>query len=119
MQQIIPKEEQDQEALAQLLDSLRLLWTHVPNETKAKPQYLAKRKRLGVKSGFPDVIIFNPPPCNRTAKGAAVELKRAIGGKVSPEQTKWLKNLAELGWVTAICFGIDDVIKQLRAWGYF
>jgi len=116
--QIIAKEEQDQEALAQLLDSLRLLWTHVPNETKAKPQYLAKRKRLGVKPGFPDVIIFDKPPNCPESVGAAIELKRVKGSKVSDNQRFWLNILAAYGWETAVCKGIDDAIKQLRVWGY-
>jgi len=117
MQQIA-KEDQDQQALAELLDGLRLIWNHCPNGGSRNVIEAAKLKRMGVKAGFPDVTIYNSPPCNRNAKGAVIELKRVVGGKVSPEQTKWLHDLAELGWVTAICFGIDDAIKQLRAWGY-
>jgi hypothetical protein len=115
---VIPKEEQDQMALAELLDALHLVWFHVPNEIKAKPQYYAKRAKLGVKSGALDNFIFNPPPCDRTSKGAVIELKRIVGGRVSQEQIQWIDNLNKLGWKTAICYGIDDAIKQLKVWGY-
>lgn len=113
-----PLEEKDQEALAELLDSLRLHWMHCPNESKAKPQYHAKRKRLGVKKGVPDNFIFDPPPNHKSAKGGVIELKRKVGGKVSDEQLDWINYLNDQGWKTAICFGIDDAIKQLRSWGY-
>jgi hypothetical protein len=95
-----------------------LVWFHVPNETQAKPQYYAKRAKLGVKKGVLDNFIFNPPPCDRNAKGAVIELKRIVGGKASPEQIKWIGDLNKLGWKTAICFGVDDAIKQLKVWGY-
>lgn len=113
-----PLEEQDQMALAELLDWIGVKWIHVANETKAKPQYMAKRKRLGVKPGFPDVAIFDPPPNYKNAVGAMIELKRKTGGKVSPEQTIWLECLRERGWQTAICCGFDDAKRQLKVWGY-
>ena len=34
-----------------------VIWYHVPNEAKAKPQYHAKLKRMGVKSGVTDIVI--------------------------------------------------------------
>lgn len=116
--QEIPKEEQDQQALAELLDSLRLLWCHVPNEGKRKPQYQAKLKRLGLKSGVPDVIIFDPPPNCHNAKGAAMELKRVKGGKLSSNQESWLAELKNNGWKTAVCKGLDEAINKLKEWGY-
>jgi hypothetical protein len=113
-----PLEENEQEALAQLLDRLRLQWAHIPNELRAKPQYQAKRKRLGVKKGVPDNFIFDPPPRFPEAKGAVIELKRSEGGKVSDEQWDWLTALSRRGWKAAVCKGIDEAMKQLREWGY-
>lgn len=62
------KEDELQTALAAYLDSLckyeykgRLGWFHTPNETminNAKIGFLAKRKRLGVKSGVPDILLL-------------------------------------------------------------
>lgn len=113
-----PKEEQDQMALAELLDRLGLDFIHVPNEIKSKPQYYSKRRRLGVKKGFPDNLIFTVPPNFPGSKGAVIELKRLNGGVVSEEQNEWIAKLAIQGWEVAICRGIDDAIKQLEKWGY-
>ena len=119
----IPKEEDDQLALAQLLDSLKyggrpLQWMHCPNEGKRKPQYIAKLKRLGLKSGFPDVIIFDSPPCDLTFKGAVIELKRVKRGVASDEQRDWINYFFNNQWRAAICHGIDQALEQLRYWGY-
>jgi hypothetical protein len=116
--QIKATEDQDQQALAELLDGLRLIWNHCPNGGSRNVIEAAKLKRMGVKAGYPDVTIYNPPPCDRNAKGAVIELKRKSGGRISPEQLNWIDCLSKLGWKTAICCGIDDAIKQLRSWGY-
>jgi hypothetical protein len=116
--ELIPTEEQDQMALAELLDSIGLAWFHVPNEIRCKPQYLAKRKRLGVKAGVSDNFILSEVPNFPLAKGAVIELKRVKGGVLSPEQRGWLACLSELGWETAVCKGIDQAIQQLKQWGY-
>lgn len=113
-----PLEESDQMALAELLDRLGLCWMHCANERKSKPQYIAKLKRLGMKTGYPDVTIFDPPPYNKNLKGAVIELKRKTGGRVSPNQAEWLRNLSERGWAAAICCGIDEAIGKLKEWGY-
>jgi hypothetical protein len=58
------KEDALQQALAKVLDSLERLnllrWCHVQNEsrTAASVGWYAKRKRLGVKAGIPDILIF-------------------------------------------------------------
>jgi hypothetical protein len=113
------KEEVEQEGLAEILDRLGLTWFHVPNEGDRKPQYRAKLRRQGLKPGVPDVIIVDPPPAFPNAKGAAIELKRRKGGKVSEEQMDWIIKLNLLGWKTAVCKGKDEAIEQLKAWGYW
>jgi hypothetical protein len=112
------REEPDQIALAELLDRSGLLWNHVPNEIQCKPQYYAKRKRLGVKKGVPDNFIYDAPPLIPTSRGAVIELKRERGGKVSDEQEMWIQELRGRGWEVAVCNGIDEAIEQLRKWGY-
>lgn len=63
-----------QVAVANLLDAYalkgKLAWSHPPNEGKFKPQYLAKRKRQGVKTGEPDCVIYP-----RDKKTFFIELK--------------------------------------------
>ncbi len=111
-------ESPDQRALAQYLDYARLLWLHCPNEGKRNQITGRLLKLAGLKSGAPDIIIFDPPPNIPGAKGAAIELKRLSGGKVFPEQEKWIFDLMERGWVAMIAEGLDEALNALKNWGY-
>lgn len=116
--EVIPTEEQEQLALAELLDRLKLTWFHPVNEGMRKPQYAAKQKRLGLKAGIPDVIILDTPPKFPEARGAVIELKRQKGGRLSMDQRVWLQLFQFFKWQVAVCNGIDEAIQQLKVWGY-
>ena len=118
MTEIIPTEEQEQLALVQWLELHKIRYTHVPNEGKHKVQYRVKQKRLGVKPGVPDILIFDHPPLYPENVGVAIELKRRKGGRVTPEQTHWLTILQERGWAVAVCRGADEAIRFLESLGY-
>ena len=111
-------ETPDQIALAEVLDRIGVLWFHVPNEGKRNPITAHLLKLQGLKPGAPDNFIFNPPPNIPHAKGAAIELKRLSGGKVSSEQEKWIFDLMERGWVAMIAEGLDEALNALKKWGY-
>ncbi len=111
-------ESTDQRALAQYLDYAGLLWLHIANEGKRNQITGRLLKLSGLKSGAPDIIIFDSPPNIPGAKGAAIELKRLSGGKVSPEQGKWIFDLMERGWVAMIAEGLDEALNALKKWGY-
>ena len=115
---IIPTEEQEQLALVQWLELHKIRYTHVPNEGKHKVQYRAKQKRLGVKPGVPDILIFDRPPLSPENVGVAIELKRQKGGRVTPEQTAWLEHLKARGWAVAVCRGAMEAIELLESLGY-
>jgi hypothetical protein len=108
-----PLEESEQKAVAEYLDYTRLIWCHVPNERKAKPQYMAKLKTLGVKSGVPDILIFTPPP-DGWHYGLAIELKRAKGGVISEAQATWGRRLSECGWYWQVCAGASEAIAKIK-----
>lgn len=76
---------------------------HVPNEIKASPQYMAKRRKMGVKSGPSDWIIARSPV-------GAFEMKRQVKSKskVSPEQIAFLKAVDASGGFAAICYGFEQ-----------
>lgn len=115
---IIPTEEQEQLALVQWLELHKIRYTHVPNEGKHKVQYRAKQKRLGVKPGVPDILIFDRPPLYPENVGVAIELKRQKGGRVTPEQTAWLEHLKAMGWAVAVCRGAMEAIRFLQELGF-
>lgn len=84
---------------------------HVPNELtvdKKKPgwaQHLAKRQKMGVRNGVPDIIDFG------IVRGA-FELKRLDRTQSSPvtkEQRAFLKATDESGGFAAICYGASQL----------
>ena len=113
-----PPEEAEQVALVQWLELHKVKYAHVPNEGKHKVQYRVKQKRLGVKAGVPDLLIFDPPPACPDNVGVAIELKRRKGGRVTPEQTDWLNDLKDRGWAVAVCQGATEAIEFLESLGY-
>lgn len=105
----IGKEDQFQKTVSRYLDSLGLIWFHSPNEIKAKVQYMAKRKSMGVKSGVPDVMIFNT---NSKYNGLAIELKAGYN-KPSESQLEWLDKLTSLGWFAIWSNSLDEVLETI------
>ena len=121
-QESVPTERQEQVLVAKLLDHLGLLWCHVPNEghgRRGKEGAIrgARLRAEGLKSGVPDVLVFDP--CKREGRvGLAIELKRVKGGRVSEDQKRWLEELEKRGWVCRVCKGFDEVHQTLKELGY-
>jgi hypothetical protein len=93
-----------QKAIASYLDFIGVLWFHPPNEIKAKPQYMAKRKQQGVKSGVPDVCILEP---NKEFSGLFIELKCGYN-KPSENQKKWISLLEKKGFKAVWSNSLDE-----------
>ena len=106
----IGKEEDFQKSLARYLDLSNLLWFHVPNEIKANVQYGAKRKRLGVKSGVPDVCVMEP---RGQYSGLFLELKVGYN-KPSETQNKWIEALKLKGYMAAWTRSLDEAINIIE-----
>ena len=83
------------------------LSVHIPNESKSKPQYRAKMKRMGLVSGMPDIMIFEP---SGGYFGLAVELKRRYG-KPTDNQIACLEWLARSGWYATWTRSFDHYKK--------
>ena len=111
-------EQKEQQELACWLDHQQLVWLHIPNEGLKSINYHTKMKAQGLKSGAPDVLIFDPPPKFPHKKGVAIELKRSNGGSLSREQRQWLADLDALGWITKCCHGAQEAISFLISIGY-
>lgn len=92
---------------ARYLDLLGVLWFHPANERKTSIQAGKRLKLKGVKSGVPDVLIFEP---KNDFNGLAIELK-IKPNKVSLNQKKWLKSLEKNKWSTHIAYSLDEVIN--------
>lgn len=103
-------EDNFQIAIARYLDFKKIPWMHSPNEIKAKPVYMKKRKKLGVKSGFPDVAIFQN---NLHYKGLFIELK-VNKNTLSINQKKWLKNLNNNGYFAFCSYSLDECMQVVE-----
>jgi len=93
-----------QKTCARIFDIMGLCWMHSPNEGRRSPRFGARLKAEGMKRGFPDIIIFDYM--------LAIELKFGRN-KLTPEQYNWLMNLEELGWYTAVCYSVQEVLDVL------
>ena len=111
-------ERQIQLAAALRLDTLGLVWIHVPNEGRRSRQHGADLRDQGLKAGFPDILIFTPPPKFPRIRFVAIEIKRAHGGKVSRAQREWLHELRECQGIAEVCRGLDQFISILKRLGY-
>ena len=105
-----------QASVRKMFPQLALLY-HIPNERKCTPQQGARLKRMGVKSGVPD--IFLPVGVQKIDSvdrgqytiirtkynGPYIELKRLRGGTVSAAQKQWIARLRDAGYAVEVCKG--------------
>lgn len=119
-------ENDHQKKVVRWLRKRKIEFFHVPNETGGggmkteakKYAYLRHRKAMGVESGIPDILIITPPPKFPVHHGAALELKRADGGRPTDNQNAWLDKFADRGWATGVAHGFDNAIIWLENLGY-
>lgn len=123
---LYPTEDDEQMVLAEYLDHRfgYYGWIHVPNQRWAKVQYIRKLSKMGVKKGFPDILIFESVlsyPVEESnmvefSNGVALELKRQRGAKptIKEEQRDWAEHLKLCGWITVIAYGAQDAINKIK-----
>lgn len=91
-----------------------LVWFHPANGEARTAQAGARLKRMGVRAGTPDILIFwesNHYPCI-----GAIELK-ASAGKLSDTQTTFMRDWTAIGGQYAVCKSLDEVKTHLACWG--
>ena len=94
--------------VAWLIDALpEALWMHPVNEGKRTPYEQFKVKVLGITSGMPDIMIFEP---KGTYHGLAIELKYGKNG-LSANQVEILNKLASKNWYCAVVRTEEDFKK--------
>lgn len=114
-----PLEETDQLALVQWLRLHNICFHHSPNGGYRHKVTAVRLKAMGASSGFPDIIILDPPPayCG-LYHSVAIELKRKKGGVLSDTQSTWLEKLNKRGWCCKVAHGLDEAIEFLDLCGY-
>jgi hypothetical protein len=106
----IGKEDNFQKALARYLDSIGVLWAHIPNGGSRNVIEATKLKAMGTKKGVPDILIFEP---KGIYNGMAIELK--VGkNKISEYQKYWLEELMSRGWRCIVTYDLDEAIEEIN-----
>lgn len=105
----VPTEDQEQIDFIGWLDEESIPYWHVPNETFA-PSWAAKakNKKLGVKSGIPDLFLVFREGL------VCIEMKRTVGGKLSENQMMWHEILSLSGTPVFTCKGSEAAKTQTR-----
>lgn len=85
------------------------IWWHTPNGGKRNAREAARLKRMGVKAGVPDIVIF------RGCTPYFIELK-SPKGRETPTQITMNNDLRSNGIEVALCKSLDEVITQLKLW---
>lgn len=87
----------------------RLTFAHVPNEGRRSRITGARLKALGMRAGFPDLVLFGHFGCG------VIELK-SKDGKVRPNQIEWAARFDHFEIPHAICRSLEDVIQTIDGW---
>jgi len=70
-----------------------------------------KNKMSGLRRGVPDMLIILPK-----GKLLFIEMKRSTGGRTSPEQIEWIKELNNCAGVTAVqANGYEEAKKIIES----
>lgn len=85
---------------------------HVPNGGKRGLIEAVNLKRMGVVPGVPDIIAIY------AGEVFGMELK-AEGGALTEAQKYTLDCFDLAGAHTAVCYGLDQAIRQFEEWGLF
>lgn len=115
------KEESLQIAVATYLNLQypHVFWCHIANERQTSPQRGAKLKKMGVRAGMPDVMIFFESWIKAATKidyyGLAIELK-IKPNKPTENQYKCLDELISNGWKTKVCYSFDEAKEVIDSY---
>jgi len=99
------------------LSNRKILAFHVPNEFVRTGWGAVQMKLQGVYSGVPDIIVISAPKGTLQPRGVAVELK-VKGGKVTPPQEWWLKELHKAGWTVAVAWSMEEFVAVMESLGF-
>lgn len=87
-----------------------VVFHHSPAEGRHQVQYLVKQKRMGVKTGWPDIEIFH--------RGRAYFIELKMPKKYPTQAQRNLhRDLMVAGCPVSVCRSLDELIGTLRGWG--
>jgi hypothetical protein len=107
-------EDHEHQIVAAWLNAHGIFWIHSPNGGSRNMIEAKKLKRMGVKAGVSDFIIFDPPPKVLMAPGAVLELKALDGRVPTKEQQDFLFDMKARNWAWSWHRGSEAAIKWLE-----
>ena len=110
------KEASEQELFVRYCDLKGIVCVHIPNGfplggLRNKFAYINAIKRQGYKTGFVDLLVFAK---NSKYQLLFLEFKREKGGKLSPQQNKWLNWLNDNGYYARCVKGNAEAVEVLE-----
>jgi hypothetical protein len=84
---------------------------HIPNESVGGPGWIARNRQLGVKKGVPDLCY--PVPIGKY-HGLFIEMKTETGGRLSPEQARWIEALNTFGYRAVVAHGWKEAKRYIE-----
>lgn len=112
----VPTESEEQQLLISWVrrslgkyPELNMLY-HVTNEGKRSPATGARLKAEGLQPGVPDLCLA---VARGEHHGLYIEMKRTKGGRVSPEQARWIEKLSREGYVAVVCRGWEQAREAI------
>ena len=89
-----------------------LRWLHhSPNGGSRNKREGAKFKAMGVKRGFPDLVLLAP---RKKYHGLMIEMKKVEGGVTSNEQVDWIMYLNSAGYYATVCKGWEQAVACIE-----
>lgn len=85
----------------------KILFTISPSGMRLPIGLAVKFKRMGYRSGTPDVLIFEPAG---GFHGLFIEIKD-IGGRPSDNQKEFIHELTKRGYKAVIAYGFDEAVR--------
>lgn len=107
-------EAHEQFLLVRWLKIKKIRFFAIPNGGTRHPLEAKNLKSQGVVKGVPDLMI---PMIRGKFHGMFIEMKRKVGGVISPEQKEWITYLNAQGYCAVVCKGFDDAKEKVE--GYF
>ena len=105
-------EDAEQEAVVEYCDLLHIPIVHIPNEGKRSLSYAARMKKMGLRRGFPDLLV---PLARGGFHGLFIEMKYGKN-KTTKEQKEWLELLSAEGYACAVCYNAAEAIKTIESY---
>jgi len=87
-----------------------LPYLHIANERKTTIQHNIMLKKMGVRAGVSDLFL---PRGNEHFSGLWLEMK-APGGRITNSQVKFLKDMRDEGYETAVCYSSEEAIEFIK-----